>query len=204
MNALRILLALCTLAAPSIAHADMMTGGSHLRSAGPFVLESRGLLGFAPGFGTSVVGGGDLRVGVATEDIRVMLGGRMAWAGVGQYTGPRGAEPRAAQFVVFDAALYRYIEPRADYGVFFGGGITAGATYVDGFAFRTANMFTGYAEAGFEFPRTSAVRLVTSLRVDLGAATTAQYSRIPGEGTLTIFSLNMGFLFGGEATQPQR
>ena len=36
-----------------------------------------------------------------------------------------------------------------------------------------------------------------------GAATTAQCSRIPGEGTLTMFSLNMGFLFGGEATRPR-
>ncbi len=34
------------------------------------------------------------------------------------------------------------------------------------------------AEAGFEFPRMSAARVVTSLRVDLGTATTAQYSRI--------------------------
>jgi hypothetical protein len=206
MSALKCLFGIaaltCALVAPSTARADYPSGHHPIRSAGPFVLESRGFLGFAPGFGTSVVTGGDLRVGVATEEIRVMLGGRMGWAGVDAYTGPKGAEPRAAQFLVFDAGVYKYLEPGARYGTFVGGGISAGATYVDGFGFRNANLFMGYVEAGFELPRTSAARLVTSLRVDFGPATTAQYSRIPGEGFVTMFSLNAGFLFGGEDTRP--
>ncbi len=206
MNMLRVSLGIsaltCVLAATSIGRADALGGPHSLSSAGPFVLESRAFLGVAPGFGTTVVTGGDLRVGVATETIRVMAGGRMGWAGGDAYTGPRGAEPRASQFLAFDGSVYRYIEPRAPYGIFFGGGVSAGATYIDSFGFRNATLLLGHVEAGFELPRTSTARLVTSLRVDFGAATTAQYSRVPGEGLVTMFSLNTGFLLGGEDTRP--
>jgi hypothetical protein len=191
----------CALTASSLARADVLTGHD-IKSAGPFVLETRGVLGFAPKFGTSVVSGGDLRIGVATPEYRVMLGGRMGWAGVEAYRGPLGAQPRATQLAAFDAGVYRYLEPNAPYGIFVGGGFQLGATYVDNFAFRNATLLTGYAEAGFELPRTSAARLVSSLRIDVGQATKAEYSRVPGEGFVMMFSLNTGFLFGGRATRP--
>lgn len=194
-----LLAALAIVTATSPARADMVKSSTAITSTGPFVLESRGVLGFAPRFGTSIVSGGDLRVGVATDEYRVMLGGRMGWAGVAEYTGPRGAQPRATQFAAFDLGVYRYLDPAARYGTLIGAGFNAGATYVDGFAFRNASLITGYAEAGFELPRTSAARLVTSFRVDLGYAPTATHSRVPGEGTVVMFSLNTGFLFGPPA-----
>jgi hypothetical protein len=192
------------LTATTPARADVMTGGHDIKSAGPFVLETRGVVGFAPKFGSALVTGGELRIGVATPEFRVMLGGRMGFAGVEPYRGPLGAQPRATQFATFDAAAYRYLEPTAHYGTFVGAGFQLGATYVDGFAFRNATLLTGYAEAGFELPRTSAARLVTSLRVDVGQAARADYSRVPGEGFVMMFSLNTGFLFGGRATRPDR
>ena len=112
----------CALSATSLARADVLPRGE-IKSSGPFVLEARALLGLAPKFGSSIVSGGDVRVGVATERFRVMLGGRMGWAGTEPYNGPYGAQPRGTQFAAFDLGVYKYLEPSARYGAFVGGGL---------------------------------------------------------------------------------
>lgn len=189
------LAALFAVAVPATAKAD-----PHLEHLFDNVgLELRGFTGAAPRFGTGFVNGGDVRLLVEGAHFGVVVGGRMGAAGTGPYPGPLGTRAPAEQFLVFDVGARGFLDTRAPIGVFFGGGLTYGETDVDG-AFRNADLFGLYGEAGVELPRTSGIRLTGSLRLDVADARTAEYSRIPGDGRIQMLTLNAGVLLGGPAT----
>lgn len=195
-----ILIALVTaavaLAAPPPAHADPDYG----KLFDNFTLGFRGFTGVAPAFGTSFVNGGDLRLALEWPSFGLVFGGRFGAAGDDRYLGPRGARPSAAQFALGEVGCRGFLNPRDSTGYYVGGGLSFGSTFVDGFAFRNASLFSVYAEGGVELPRTSPARFTAALRVDLGATSRAEFSRIPAAGAVLMLTANVGFLFGGEET----
>ncbi len=70
-------------------------------------------------------------------------------------------------------------------------------------ALLTANMVGGAAEGGFEFPRTSNIRLMTSIRADLGYAYRNESYGVVPTSLFSMVSLNVGFFLGGNNTRSE-
>lgn len=163
-------------------------------------LGFRGFSGVAPAFGTSFVNGGDFHLAIEWSTFGLVVGGRFGAAGDDRYLGPRGARPTAAQFALADVGCRGFFDARASTGYYVGGGLGIGSTFVDGFAFRNAGLYDLYIEGGVDLPRTSPMRFTAALRVDVGFAHHAQFSRVPGAGAVVMITANVGFLFGGKKT----
>jgi hypothetical protein len=184
------------LAAPPRAHADPDYG----KLFDNFTLGFRGFTGVAPFFGTSFANGGDLHLALEWSSFGLVVGGRFGAAGDDRYLGPSGARPLAAQFALGDVGCRGFLNPRDSTGYYVGGGLSFGSTFVDGFAFRNASLFSAYAEGGIELPRTSPLRFTAALRVDVGSTSRMEFSRVPAAGAVVMVTANVGFLFGGERT----
>ena len=163
-------------------------------------MQLRGFTGFAPGFGTGLLSGGDLRLGIEAPAFGFLFGGRIGAAGSTRYEGPVGAQPAAAQLAVGDIGIRAFLNPRESLGYYVGGGLGIGSTFIDDFAFRNASFYGVYAELGTDLPRTSPARLTAALRIDAGVASLAEYSRVPAAGVVVAITVNVGFLLGGSET----
>jgi hypothetical protein len=88
-------------------------------------------------------------------------------------------------------------------GCSLGGGGFYGSEYVEGLAFAIGKVGGAFVEGGVEWPGTSGVRLVTSLRVDLGITNQSAISRIAPDPALAMVSLNRRVFLGGPGTTAQ-
>lgn len=151
-------------------------------------MEMRAACGVAPSFGNNVVYGGDGHFLIEGSEVAILFGGRLLTDGSTRQiaTGELGG---------------RYFFPQLrPIGLFGGGGAFYGAEYVDDLAFAIGHVGGAYAEVGVELPRTWLFRLTGSVRADLGYASKTEFSRIEPAAGFAMFSLNVGFFFGGRGT----
>lgn len=179
---LGVIASLCAFV-PSTSHAG--PSNAEVESAfSYFGTELRGMTGAAPSFGKTFFLGADGHVLIEGEHVAGLLGGRLV------------TDASSRQVAVVDLGG-RYFLRRQ---VFAGGGGFYGAEYVDGLAFVIGHVGGVYLEGGMDLPRAWQFRMTAALRLDLGYAAKANFSRIEPPPFFTMVSLNVGVFFGGAGT----
>ncbi len=177
------------LSCPAFAFAAPSTSGvdDFLSSFG---LEVRAFAGGSATFGKGFVAGGDAAIAFGGPRFDLLVGARAGSDGV------------ATQFGAFDTGIRYFLRDDRPLGFFIQGDFMLGLQSTDQqLALLTSNLVGAAAEGGFEFPRTSNIRLTTSLRVDLGYTYLNENSRAVPNSLFSMVSLNVGFFLGGNNTR---
>ena len=156
-----------------------------------FGLESRAFVSTSGSTGGSRAVGGDLHLVLEGPPLAILLGARLS-------------ADRANGMVAFDAGGRWFPDPTATIGVSAGGGFFVGSENAQSSSFAIGTIGGIYGEAGLELPRTSPIRIVASLRLDLGGARQSADSQITPKSPYVMASINVGVFFGGQGTRARR